>query len=165
MKSFSPPHPFYVVYFLVPNISSETLVPPKIGINKFILQHRSLLVMEHGPAALCVHSIECLWYLFQDKETFHSAAAPRVISMDSYFLTEVEKVEKDHDTGRRTKRKVEQYEYDEAMEPVYRNSMFKLFVKTLEDGFFPMVVIDAVNHKVSNVVIVEGRVWFHCISY
>ena len=39
-----------------------------------------------------------------------------MISIDSYFLTEVEKEEKDLDTGRRTKRKVEQYEYDEAME-------------------------------------------------
>ena len=92
--------------------------------------------------------------MFQEKETSHSAAAPRVISIDSYFLTEVEKEEKDLDTGRRTKRKVEQYEYDEAMEPVYRNSMFKLFVKTLEDGFFPMVVIDAVNHKVSDLPII-----------
>ena len=71
-----------------------------------------------------------------------------MISIDSYFLTEVEKEEKDPETGRRVKRKLEEYEYDEAMEPSYRNSMFRLFVKTLEEGFFPMVVVDAVNHKV-----------------
>ena len=46
------------------------------------------------------------------------------------------------------KQKVEEYEYDEAMEPSYRKSMLKSFVKTLEEGFFPMVVVDAVNHKV-----------------
>jgi len=44
--------------------------------------------------------------------------------------------------------KVEEYEYDEAMEPSYRKSMLKSFVKTLEEGFFPMVVVDAVNHRV-----------------
>ena len=44
---------------------------------------------------------------------------------------------------------VEEYEYDEAMEPSYRTSQFKLFNKTLEDGFFPMIVVDAINHKVS----------------
>lgn len=49
----------------------------------------------------------------------------------------------------RVKRKVEEYEYDEAMEPSYRKSMFKIFNKTLEDGFFPMVIVDAVNYKVS----------------
>ena len=43
---------------------------------------------------------------------------------------------------------VEEYEYDEAMEPSYRASQFKLFNKTLEDGFFPMIVVDAINHKV-----------------
>ena len=71
--------------------------------------------------------------------------------MDSYFLTEVEKEGKDPITGRRVKRKIEEYEYDEAMEPSYRNSMFRLFVKTLEDCFFPLVVVDAVNHKVLGV--------------
>ena len=34
------------------------------------------------------------------------------------------------------------------MEPHYRASQFKLFNKTLEDGFFPMIVVDAINHKV-----------------
>lgn len=43
---------------------------------------------------------------------------------------------------------VEEYEYDEAMEPHYRASQFKLFNKTLDDGFFPMIVVDAINHKV-----------------
>ena len=79
----------------------------------------------------------------------HGGAAPRVLSIDSYFLTEVERVEKDPDSGRRLKKKVEEFEYDEAMEPAYRASLFKLFNKTLDEGFFPMIVVDAVNHKVS----------------
>lgn len=48
----------------------------------------------------------------------------------------------------RVKRKVEEYEYDEAMEPSYRKSLFKMFNKTLDEGFFPMVIVDAMNHKV-----------------
>ena len=71
-----------------------------------------------------------------------------MLSLDPYFVTEVEKVERDPDTGRRVKKKVEEYEYDEAMEPSYRASMFKLFNKTLDEGFFPMIVVDAVNYKV-----------------
>lgn len=47
---------------------------------------------------------------------------------------------------------VEEYEYDEAMEPHYRASQFKLFNKTLDDGFFPMIVVDAINHKVQGSV-------------
>ena len=46
------------------------------------------------------------------------------------------------------KKKVEEYEYDEALEPSFRKSLFKTFNKTLEEGFFPMIIVDAINHKV-----------------
>ena len=75
-------------------------------------------------------------------------SAPRVLSLDSYFLTEVERTERDRATGRRVKRKVEEYEFDAAMEASYRASLFRSFNKTLSEGFFSMVVVDAVNHKV-----------------
>lgn len=52
--------------------------------------------------------------------------------------------------GRRVKRKVEEYEYDEALEPAYRDSMFKLFQKTLSEGYFNMIIVDAVNNKASS---------------
>ena len=35
------------------------------------------------------------------------------------------------------------------MEEAYRASLFKSFVKTLEDGFFPVVIVDAIHDKVS----------------
>ena len=57
-------------------------------------------------------------------------------------------MEKDPDTGRRVKKKVEEYDYDEAMEPIYQESLFRLFNKTLEEGFFNMIIVDAVNHRV-----------------
>lgn len=36
----------------------------------------------------------------------YGGAPPRVLGLDDYFMTEVEKVEKDPDTGRRIKKKV-----------------------------------------------------------
>ena len=44
----------------------------------------------------------------QEKEVSSGGAAPRILSLDPYFMTEVEKVEKDPDTGRRVKKKVGQ---------------------------------------------------------
>ena len=49
----------------------------------------------------------------------------------------------------RVKQKFEEYEYDEVMESSYRSSLFKMFNKTLTDGFFPLIIVDAPNHKVS----------------
>lgn len=34
------------------------------------------------------------------------------------------------------------------MEEAYRASLFKSFAKTLEDGFFPVVIVDAIHDKV-----------------
>lgn len=42
----------------------------------------------------------------QDKEVDCGGAPPRVLGLDDYFMTEVEKVEKDPDTGKRIKNKV-----------------------------------------------------------
>lgn len=41
-----------------------------------------------------------------------------------------------------------EYVYEEEMEPAYRVSLLKSFNKTLDNGYFPMVIIDAVNDKV-----------------
>ena len=50
--------------------------------------------------------------------------------------------------GRMVKRKVEEYEYDVALEPSYLASMLKQFNKTLTEGYFSMIIVDAVNSKV-----------------
>ena len=41
-----------------------------------------------------------------------------------------------------------EYVYEEEMEEAYRSSLFKSFTKTLEDGFFPVVIVDAIHDKV-----------------
>ena len=42
------------------------------------------------------------------------------------------------------------------MEEPYRTSLLKAFNKTLSDGFFPMVIVDAINNKVCN----ENNLYF-----
>ena len=42
----------------------------------------------------------------QDKEVSYGAHAPRILALDDYFLMEVEKTEKDPDTGKKIKKKV-----------------------------------------------------------
>ncbi len=44
-----------------------------------------------------------------------------------------------------------EYVYEKEMEPAYRVSLLKSFNKTLDNGYFPMVIIDAVNDKVWHV--------------
>ncbi|XP_077598366.1 uncharacterized protein ylpm1 [Stigmatopora nigra] len=88
--------------------------------------------------------------LIRDKEVDCGGAPPRVLVLDDYFMTEVEKVEKDPDTGRRLKRKVLEYEFEPELEGMYRISMLKTFKKTLDDGFFPFIILDTINDRVSH---------------
>uniref|UniRef100_A0A3B5AEX1 YLP motif-containing protein 1 n=1 Tax=Stegastes partitus TaxID=144197 RepID=A0A3B5AEX1_9TELE len=88
--------------------------------------------------------------LIRDKEVDCGGAPPRVLVLDDYFMTEVEKVEKDPDTGRRVKNKVLEYEYEPEMEDTYRSSMLKTFKKTLDDGFFPFIILDTINDRVKH---------------
>uniref|UniRef100_A0A8C5A9N2 YLP motif containing 1 n=1 Tax=Gadus morhua TaxID=8049 RepID=A0A8C5A9N2_GADMO len=88
--------------------------------------------------------------LIRDKEVECGGAPPRVLVLDDYFMTESEKVEKDPDTGRRVKNKVLEYEYEPEMEDTYRSSLLKTFKKTLDDGFFPFIIMDTINDRVKH---------------
>ncbi|XP_014255755.1 YLP motif-containing protein 1 isoform X2 [Cimex lectularius] len=84
--------------------------------------------------------------LIKGREVQMGGSAPRILSLDDYFMVEIEKIETDSD-GRKSAKKVMEYEYEAAMEPQYRESMVKSFKKTLNDGYFPFVIVDAVNNK------------------
>jgi len=43
-----------------------------------------------------------------------------------------------------------EYEYEPSMEKHYRNSLLKTFRKTVSDGYFPFIIVDAINDKVSH---------------
>lgn len=53
-----------------------------------------------------LNTLFCLVDNVKDKEVECGGAPPRVLVLDDYFMTEVEKVEKDPDTGKRVKKKV-----------------------------------------------------------
>ncbi|XP_032233841.2 YLP motif-containing protein 1-like [Nematostella vectensis] len=107
---------------------------------------RIVIILRGPPGSGKTHVAK----LIKDKEVSSGAHAPRILSLDDYFLTEVEKTEKDPETGKRIKKKVTEYVYEPEMEEVYMASLFKAFTKTLDDGFFPMVLMDATNDKVSH---------------
>lgn len=74
--------------------------------------------------------------------------APRILSLDNYFITEMEKKEKDPVTGVEVKTTVMEYEYDEEREPLYRAQLVRQFKKTLDEGYFSFVIVDCVNEYV-----------------
>ena len=43
-----------------------------------------------------------------------------------------------------------EYEYEEQLEASYRDNLMRVFSKTLEDGYFTFVIIDAINDKISH---------------
>ncbi|NXW42636.1 YLPM1 protein, partial [Nyctiprogne leucopyga] len=105
---------------------------------------RIVIIMRGLPGSGKTHVAK----LIRDKEVECGGPAPRVLSLDDYFITEVEKEERDPDTGKKVKKKVMEYEYEAEMEETYRTSMFKTFKKTLDDGFFPFIILDAINDRV-----------------
>ncbi|XP_075388103.1 YLP motif-containing protein 1 isoform X3 [Tenrec ecaudatus] len=105
---------------------------------------RIVVIMRGLPGSGKTHVAK----LIRDKEVEFGGPAPRVLSLDDYFIAEVEKEEKDPDSGKKVKKKVMEYEYEAEMEETYRTSMFKAFKKTLDDGFFPFIILDAINDRV-----------------
>ncbi|XP_010483988.1 PREDICTED: YLP motif-containing protein 1-like isoform X1 [Camelina sativa] len=95
--------------------------------------------------------------LLRDIEIENGGSAPRIHSMDDYFMTEVEKVEESDSTSSssgRSKRPsvkmVMEYCYEPEMEEAYRSSMLKAFKRTLEDGTFSFVIVDDRNLRVAD---------------
>ncbi|XP_038724727.1 uncharacterized protein LOC120016163 isoform X2 [Tripterygium wilfordii] len=97
--------------------------------------------------------------MMRDLEVENGGTAPRIHSMDDYFMTEVEKVE-DGDASKSstsirgkkatTVKKVMEYCYEPEMEEAYRASMLKAFKKTLEEGIFMFVIVDDRNLRVAD---------------
>lgn len=86
---------------------------------------------------------KCVNNLIQEKESEFGGAAPRILSLDDYFMIESDEEVKDAETG--IKKKVMKYEYDDAMESVYQAALLKAFKKTISDGYFQFIIVDAMN--------------------
>ncbi|XP_059642042.1 uncharacterized protein LOC132283996 isoform X2 [Cornus florida] len=96
--------------------------------------------------------------MLRDLEVENGGDAPRIHSMDDYFMTEVEKVEgidasRSSGSVRGKKpvtKKVMEYCYEPEMEEAYRSSMLKAFKKTLEEGVFSFIIVDDRNLRVAD---------------
>ena len=44
--------------------------------------------------------------IFQDKEVANGGSAPRMLCLDDYFMIEVDRLEKDSETGKKVKKTV-----------------------------------------------------------
>ncbi|KNA23797.1 hypothetical protein SOVF_021290 [Spinacia oleracea] len=94
--------------------------------------------------------------MLRDLEVEHGGKAPRIHSMDDYFMTEVEKVDENEASKSSVRfkkpsmKKVLEYCYEPEMEEPYRSSMLKAFKKTLEEGAFTFVIVDDRNLRVAD---------------
>ncbi|KAK9684604.1 hypothetical protein RND81_10G220300 [Saponaria officinalis] len=94
--------------------------------------------------------------MLRDLELEHGGSAPRIHSMDDYFMTEVEKTEENEASkplsrGKKPVTKtVIEYCYEPEMEEAYRSSMLKAFKKTLEEGVYTFVIVDDRNLRVAD---------------
>ncbi|XP_057651072.1 YLP motif-containing protein 1-like isoform X1 [Diorhabda carinulata] len=89
----------------------------------------------------------------KDKEVENGGSAPRILSLDDYFMVEHEKQVVEDGKTQIVKEMV--YEYEADMEESYRQSFMKSFKKTITDGYFTFIVVDNVNDKVKHF----GKMW------
>ncbi|XP_024940143.1 uncharacterized protein LOC107267198 isoform X2 [Cephus cinctus] len=87
--------------------------------------------------------------LIKDKEVEQGGSAPRILSLDDYFLVEKE-IESKDDNGKKVTVKEMVYEYEEGMEQSYLASLIKAFKKNVTDGFFNFIILDCINEKISD---------------
>lgn len=106
---------------------------------------RNVVIILRGPPGA---GKSYLAKLIKEKEQAMGGTAPRIIALDDYFMVEKEKMVPDPESGRMAMQKVLEYEYEAEMEEAYRSSMLKAFKKTIEDGFFNFVIVDACHAQV-----------------
>ncbi|CAI9266707.1 unnamed protein product [Lactuca saligna] len=96
--------------------------------------------------------------VLRDIEVENGGEAPRIHSMDEYFMTEVEKAEDSElskSSGslrgkRQVMKTVMEYCYEPEMEEAYRASMLKAFKKTLDEGVYSFIIVDDRNLRVAD---------------
>ncbi|KAK1312743.1 hypothetical protein QJS10_CPA07g00380 [Acorus calamus] len=95
----------------------------------------------------------------RDLEVDSGGNAPRIHSMDDYFMTEIEKKVEESEGSRSSgsikgkrqiTKKVLEYCYEPEMEEAYRTSMLRAFKKTLDEGIFTFIIVDDRNLRVAD---------------
>lgn len=126
-----------------------------ISIEKLLLNpgrkrrpRRILIVIRGLPGSGKTHIAK----LIKDKEVEMGGSAPRILSIDDYFTTETDEISTCPVTGKDINLKSMVYEYEKEMEEKYLQYLLKAFKKTISDGYFDFIVVDAVYPKMSSVL-------------
>ncbi|XP_063707277.1 YLP motif-containing protein 1-like [Culicoides brevitarsis] len=85
--------------------------------------------------------------LIKDQEAVIGGNSPRILSIDDYYTVEEEKEEVDPITGKKTMKIESRYEYVADKEDDYMQYLVRSLKKTLTDGLFDFVLVDAWNDK------------------
>ncbi|XP_050054420.1 putative uncharacterized protein DDB_G0282133 isoform X2 [Aphis gossypii] len=123
-------------------LTIETLLCPPGRLNR---PSKIVIILRGLPGSGKSHVAK----LIKEKELAMGGQAPRILSLDDYFMTEVTKIEIDPETNKKVERKVMEYEHDSANENLYRTSFIKAFKKKILENYFSFYIIDAINNKVS----------------
>ncbi|KAK9790115.1 hypothetical protein WJX73_000750 [Symbiochloris irregularis] len=77
--------------------------------------------------------------------------APRIHGIDDYFVTEVEKEVSSADgKGRKQRMREMEYCFEPELEGCYKQSLLKAYSRTVEEGRFKVVIVDAPNVRVED---------------
>lgn len=88
--------------------------------------------------------------LIKDCEVKHGGQAPRVLSIDDYFLVEKEEREPDPVTGRSILVTKSEYEYDAEMEEEYMKNLIKAFKRAITERLYNFIIVDCVNERLEH---------------
>ncbi|XP_064101704.1 uncharacterized protein LOC135212188 [Macrobrachium nipponense] len=143
-----PPPPSPKIEEKEPEVIGETVtIDDLISVPGRFMRPPKMVIILRGPPGSGKTTVA---KMIKDREIENGGSPPRILSLDDYFMVETEKMVEDPDTGRKVKTKIMEYEYEPDLEDSYRLSLIKSFKKQVDDGFFPFIVIDCVNHRLDH---------------
>ncbi|XP_065076105.1 uncharacterized protein ZAP3 isoform X2 [Ochlerotatus camptorhynchus] len=133
--------PYYLTPGPIVNID-DLLLPP----GRFRRSQRICFIMRGIPGS----GKSYLARMIKDCEMKHGGQAPRVLSIDDYFLVEKEEREPDPVTGRPVLITKSEYEFDADMEEEYMKNLIKAFKRAITERLYNFIIVDCVNERLEH---------------
>uniref|UniRef100_A0A1B0D1J9 YLPM1-like spectrin repeat domain-containing protein n=1 Tax=Phlebotomus papatasi TaxID=29031 RepID=A0A1B0D1J9_PHLPP len=106
---------------------------------------RIIMIMRGPPGSGKTHFAK----LIKDREVENGGSAPRILSIDDYYMTEEEEMVRCPETNKMIEMKKMVYTYEEGMEEQYTQYLLKSFRKTITDGYFDFIIVDFNNKELA----------------
>lgn len=133
---------------IIPALPEKSLPPNTISIDDILLNPqrktrpiRIVIIMRGIPGS----GKTFLAKMIKEKEVEMGGSAPRIMSIDDYFMIEKEVTEICPETKKSMKIKKQIYEYEMEMEENYTQCLMKSYKKTVTDGLFNFIIVDCIN--------------------